>query len=757
MVSIRYFLTTAAPSRLAASRLRGQASGLARAAALLMLAGWTLALPLLPGAAIAQTQAKTQLQTQAQTPDDSVLQAREALRKRDKAALALAKQAVNAANHPLAQWVEQWELQNRLSEVQQSEFDAFSARWPGTYVEDRLRNDWLLELGRRRDWVNFRTELPRFRMNDDREVQCYALLTQHLNGKDVHDTARSAWTAMRNADDGCALLGRTLVEAGAFSQDDVWPALRSAVEMGRPGAARAAAALLGPGVAQATAEILEAPARYLARRPVMQGGGDSTQQSLIVLALMRMANSDPDATATELDVMRNPRLPPAALATAWAHVGKQAALKHLPSAADHARRAWVLWDAVPNVVPNVAPNAAPNAASNATPNAATKSPDWGDELLAWHVRAALRQPDTDKQRWPLVSRAISNMSVAEQRDSAWVYWHARAQLAQAPPGAEGDAARGVARNALESIAAQLGFYGALAAEELGQRVSLPAAPTATTAAERDAVRGRAGLVRALQLINIGLRNEGVREWNYSLRGMGDRELLAAAQWACEREVYDRCINTSERTRTEVDVLQRYPTPFRTQLLAQAANNGVEPALLYGLIRQESRFVGDTRSAVGAFGLMQLMPATAKWTAKKVGLSYQPHMLGDRDVNLQLGSAYLKRLIDDFGGSLTMATAAYNAGPNRPRRWRESGTMLEPAAWAESIPFNETRDYVKKVLSNSVHYAALLAAPLTGAVAVAAPGAAGAARPTLKSRLGAAIGPALMVRDGTSTAPDRDLP
>jgi soluble lytic murein transglycosylase len=734
MVSMRYFRS----SRFASCIRGGFASFL------VALIGWGGAGP-----------------ARAQNPDDAVLQAREALRKRDRTVLVAAKQTANAAQHPLAQWVEHWELQNRLSEAQQPELDAFSARWPGSYVEDRLRNDWLLELGRRRDWANFRAELPRFRMNDDPQVSCYALLTQHLDGKDVHAAARSAWVALRHPDDGCALLGRSLVEAGAFSSDDVWSVLRSAVELGRMGAARTAAALLGPGIAQATQEILEGPARYLARR---NAHNDSTQQALIVLALMRMANSDPDATALQLDLMRNPRLAPERLATAWAHVGKQAAMKHLPSAAEHARRAWLAWDALPakatTSVAAASVSASGVSTSKVPDNAASGSPDWGDDVLAWHARAGLRQPDSDKQRWALVSRAIANMSPAEQRDSTWVYWHARAQLAQAKAGAEGDAARAIARTALESIAPQLSFYGGMAAEELGRRVSLPAAPPPTTAAERINVRARPGLVRALQLIDIGLRNEGVREWNYSLRGMSERELLAAAQWACEREVYDRCISTSERTRTEVDVLQRYPTPFRAQLLAQASNSGVEPALLYGLIRQESRFVGDTRSAVGAYGLMQLMPATAKWTAKKVGMNYQPSMLGDRDVNLQLGSAYLKRLIDDFGGSLTMATAAYNAGPNRPRRWREGGATMEPAAWAESIPFNETRDYVKKVLSNSVHYAALLAEPalnVAGGAGQAGQKGSAATSPSLKSRLGALIGPALAVRDGTTTAPDRDLP
>jgi soluble lytic murein transglycosylase len=676
-----------------------------------------------PSAAKAQVAAPAPAPVSTANPgDDIVVQAREALRKRDKAALAAASAAVGSQRHALAQWVDYWELNNRLPEAQQAELDNFYARWPGTYVEDRLRNDWLLELGRRRDWAHFKTEYPRFRMNDDREVSCYDLLTQHLAGQDVYAAARQAWSAMRDADDGCGLLGRTLVDAGAFAANDVWPVLRSAVEMNRPRAARSAAALLGPGVAQAVAELLETPARYLTRRPPGRSG---TQGELTLLAVMRIASSDPDAAAAQLDLMRNggatPGLAAPLQATAWAHVAKQAALRLQPNAAGYASRAWQSWD-------------------SSSPATTTAVP-WSDEVLAWHVRAALRQSADDKQRWPLVSRAISAMSTQEQRDSSWVYWHARAQLAQAAPGTEGDAARAVARAALQSIAPQISFYGNLAAEELGQRAWWPAAPTALTAAERDAARSRPGLQRALLLIQIGLRNEGVREWNFTMRGLNDRELLGAAQWACEREVYDRCISTSERQRSEVDVGLRFPTPFRPQLMAQAQKAGLDPALLYGLIRQESRFVGDTRSAVGAYGLMQLMPGTAKWTAKKVGIDYRQDMLGDRDVNLTLGSAYLKRLVDDFGGSLAMATAAYNAGPNRPRRWREGGTTMEPAAWAESIPFNETRDYVKKVLANSVHYAAVL----------------GHNQPTLKSRLGAFIGPALQVRDGTAGAPDRDLP
>ena len=176
---------------------------------------------------------------------------------------------------------------------------------------------------------------------------------------------------------------------------------------------------------------------------------------------------------------------------------------------------------------------------------------------------------------------------------------------------------------MKSIAGQMNFYGMLAAENSGEPLAMPARPAPLTLAERGSAIGNAGLTRALQLIGIGLRNEGVREWNFSLRGLGDRELLAAAQLACDREVWDRCINTSERTRGEIDMDQRFPTPFRDEVAAQASAIGLDPAYVYGLIRQESRFILDARSGVGASGLMQLMPATARWTAKKIGLPYSP--------------------------------------------------------------------------------------------------------------------------------------
>ena len=638
--------------------------------------------------------------------DDVIVDAREAFRKKDAKRLSALRAAAVAANHPLAMWVEYWELTNRIGEAQQPEVDAFSARWSGSYVDDRFRNDWLLELGRRRDWAHFAVEYPRFRLDDDREVKCYALLTDHLAGKDVTDAARSAWLAQRDGDDGCALMANTLADAKLLTPGDVWRKARVSMDAGRLRAVRQAVTIASPTAAANVGLLLDNPARYLTR-----GATNATREAseLTTLALMRMAANDPDAAVGQLND-RWDRVLPADLAVwAWAEVGKQAAQKLLPDAADHYLKA------------------AQRAAK------AKVDVDLADDMLAWKVRAALRA-DNGKPRWQQAMQAINAMSAIEQRDAAWVYWKARATSALAADSQDGDSMRMLANEQFASIAGQLTFYGALAAEHLGQPLYVPPRPLPLAPDERDAATANPGLVRGLQLIGMGLRGEGVREWNYTLRGMGDRELLAAAQLACDREVWDRCINTSDRTKTEIDLAQRFPMPFRKDVVAVSGEVGLDAAYVYGLIRQESRFVMDARSNVGASGLMQIMPATARWTAKKIGLPYTHDLITDRDTNLRLGMNYLKLVLDDFGSSQPLAAAAYNAGPGRPRKWRD-GPALEPAIWAENVPFPETRDYVKKVLSNATYYAVQL----------------GAAAPSLKARLGRAIAP------GAPNALDKDLP
>jgi soluble lytic murein transglycosylase len=664
--------------------------------------------------------------------DTMIVDAREAFRKKDQGRLVALRSAAIDGKHVLAMWPDYWDLSHRISDVQQSEVAAFSERWRTTYVEDRLRNDWLLELGKRRDWINFAAEFPRFRMNDDREVTCYALLTEHLAGKEVRDAALAAWLAQREPDDGCNLLAATLVDAKLFTAADAWRKARYAMDASRPRGARQAAALISITAASAVNELTENPLRYLTRNVSVS---NRIGAELVTLALMRLASTDTDAAAGQL-TDRWARVLPADLAGwAWGYVGKHAAMKLQPEAADYYQRAALAGVEVHRALVAQTTTAPAEIAVNPAANPTANPTDWPDEMLAWKARAALRA-DGGKARWQQVVQAINAMSNAEQRDSAWVYWKARALSALAPSSQDSESMQKMAREQLSTLAVQMNFYAALAAEHLGLPVFIPGKPAPLTALERATAARDPGLARALQLIAMGLRAEGVREWNFSLRNLTtDRELLAAAQLACDRQVWDRCISTSDRTRVEIDMAQRFPMPFRSDVVAQATAIGLDPAYVYGLIRQESRFIMDARSGVGASGLMQIMPATARWTAKKIGLPYTNEQITDRDINLRLGTNYLKLVLDDFGGSQALAAAAYNAGPNRSRKWRD-GPLLETAAWAENVPFSETRDYVKKVLSNAVYYTAQLS-NLT---------------PSIKARLGRGV----VAADSTSVL-NKDLP
>ena len=600
--------------------------------------------------------------------DDVILEMGQAFKKGDKNRLsALLPQTRGHVLEPLAAY---WDLRVRLDTAPESEIRSFLKSYSGSYYEDRLRTDWLLQLGKRRDWANFTAEYPRYRMRDDREVRCYALATEAMNSKaDVAEEAKRLWYALREADDGCTYVAEHLHSGKQINGLDLWRKARLAMDANRPRPAQAAVDIEAPRLSEQVALIYADPAKYLDKRIIAI---TKSRKELAVLALIRLAAKDPDQAADLLSKRWAIQLSPEERNWTWGVIGKQAAQKLQDNAVHHFAKVQ-------------------------------KDSDLNDDLLSWKVRAALRMG-----QWRQVLTATQAMSPESQKDPTWVYWRARALSATAQDNAQKQEAQGL----LRSIASVRGFYEQLALEELGQAITLPERPIALNPQEKAAALINPGLQRALYAIQIGLRPEGNREWNYSTNlhtpgGMNDRELLAAADLACQRQVWDRCINTSDRTKEAIDFEQRFPMPLREIVVRKAGDIRLDPAFVYGLIRQESRFIMDARSHVGASGLMQVMPATAKWTAKKIGLtSFTPDQITDREVNVAIGTGYLKLVLDDFEGSMPLATAAYNAGPSRSRNWR-NGPVLEAAIWAENIPFQETRDYVKKVLSNTTNYAAIL--------------------------------------------------
>jgi soluble lytic murein transglycosylase len=585
-----------------------------------------------------------------------------------------------AKGHVLEPWAAFWELRVRLGDASDSDIKNFLQRYAGTYQEDRLRNDWLQLLGERREWTQFEREYALYRMHDDKEIECYARWLE-VQQKDLNAAAspieeiRRTWLNLRQSEEGCTYAVSQLLKQHKFNPEDIWLKARLSLENNRKVPARDALKMVSEHNMAMLDELFANGSRFLTQRA---SGLGSESSEWITLALIKAATTDHDNAIKLLQSKAASTLSSEQKQWVWAVIAKQAAQQLDDKALDY-------FSAAGNVA-------------------------LSDDLLAWKVRAALRSNKTPA--WPAIQSAIEAMSPAAQKDPAWVYWRARAWMGQqasnTPPSAQ-------ALAALQSIAGPQGFYEQLALEELGKKIIVPPRPLPPLPQETAAAKANPLLQRALYAMKIGLRQDGVREWNYATglvdsagqRGrLNERERLAAAQLACDQAIWDRCINTSERS-VQMDAMQRYPMPFKNEVVEASNSIGLNPAYVFGLIRQESRFILDAQSNVGASGLMQIMPATAKWTAKKIGLkNFRTEQLQQRQTNIAIGTQYLKLVLDNFQGSLPMAAAAYNAGPSRPRRWR-NGPVMEGAAWAECIPFSETRDYVKKVLSNTTMYAALI--------------------------------------------------
>ncbi|HEY4351280.1 MAG TPA: transglycosylase SLT domain-containing protein [Paraburkholderia sp.] len=600
------------------------------------------------------------------TNDDQVfVQLREAARNNDP--VRSAQLAAMIPDYPAPSYLEYFQLKPQLFDSSgHARIDApdapvlaFLQKYDGQAIADRMRNDYLTVLGARHDWRNFDGQYARFVLNDDTQVKCYALESRAAHGENVADAARALLVEPRYYGDGCVDLITSLAINQQFTSDDVWQQIRLAYEQNQTSTGAKLVDALGnqrpdPDLFN---QATTTPPLLLARGV----GADPQSHQLALLAITRMARNDPAMTAATFSSVA-PSLTTPERAIGWGTIAYQAAAKQMPGAVD-----WYRLSA----------------------NAPLSNPAY-----EWRTRTALLAGD-----WTMVRWSIEQMPATLRSQPSWVYWHARA-LKQA-----GDTAQ--ANEEFEQIAPGFNFYGQLASEELGRKITVPPKTTVTDAEVQQAAN-TPGFALAQRFYQLNLRLEGNREWNWPLRTMSDRQLLAAAEYARRIELYDRTVNTADRTKTDHDFSLRYLSPFRDIVERDAQSNGLDIEWAYGLIRQESRFIMNARSEVGASGLMQLMPGTAQLVAKKIGLGpISREQMNDINTNILLGTNYLSMIYNEFDGSAVLATAGYNAGPGRPRNWRQSlQHPVEGAIFAEAIPFQETRDYVKNVLSNTVYYAAL---------------------------------------------------
>jgi soluble lytic murein transglycosylase len=588
--------------------------------------------------------------------DDDFLTMRDALRGKDKSKLA--EYAQRLKGHVLEPYAAYWLLREQLDDAEPATVRAFLAEYKDTFVAERLRAEWLKRLGKEQQWALFEAERPAL-AEEDLEIKCYALQSRVRTDAGAVREAKPLWFTDKDTPASCAPLFAMLVSGGQLSVQEIWARVRLSLAAGQVGLAMRAADYLPAGQAphgKLLTAVSQNPAAHLAR-PF--DAASRAARETTMFAAYRLARSSPQQAAMHWGNMES-RFTEEERAFVWGHIGLQGALKH-----DREALSWY-----------------------------AKAGAMTDFQLEWKARAALRAGD-----WKSLIAAVDAM-VKENQDTPWRYWKARALKAT---GREAEALA-----LLKPLSQEYLFYGQLALEELGGKVAAPAPAYTPTAAEVQAMSQHPGLRRALALYGLGMRFDANREWAWSIRSFDDRQLITAAEVAKRNgDLPDRVINTADKTLAQHDFRLRYFAPHRDVLKVHAARHGLDEAWVLGLIRQESRFMTEVRSSAGAMGLMQLMPGTAKWVAGKMGLkNWRWSEVTEVDTNISLGTFYLRHVYDYLDASPVLASAAYNAGPGRAKAWRPDRNM-EAAAWAETIPFNETRHYVKLVMANASYYANLL--------------------------------------------------
>lgn len=578
-----------------------------------------------------------------------IADAHEAYRRGDLARLQKAEDVLR--QDVLGAYPRYWLLERQISVVSPSAVESFLQSEDGSYLAERLREEWVRELSRRSAWPGVEHEYAKLK-DHAQDLSCFywqALATRGAYSFDAE--AKALWLSARDLPGACTPVFAGMINRQVLNDDDVWSRARIAFAANEPAQARYWLAHQGQELSPKEVDLAGNRPEQFLKDVAMT---NRRERELALYALVRLAHSDLEAAQHLLQSWRG-HWPADSLAYGWQQLGLQGARRQDLRALEWFKEGEPL----------------------------------GDAAREWQVRLALRQGN-----WEAVQLALDAMSPAKRQERTWQYWRARSLLQR---GKTGQANRLIALLSQDDD-----YYGLLARDLLG-----PVASDTQTyqPTEEDVQRVEAvtGIRRALALREAGLREEAVHEWNWTMRGLDDRELLACAEVANRYGWYDRAIYAAERTQKLHNIGLRYLSPYREIMKGYADELRLDESWVYGLIRQESRFTPAARSGVGAGGLMQLMPTTAQWVANKLGIRYHAGMVNEVGRNVQLGTYYLKHILQQLDNNPVLATAAYNAGPNRAREW-QAGSPMEAAIYVESIPFAETRDYVKKVMSNAEHYA-----------------------------------------------------
>lgn len=572
-------------------------------------------------------------------------------------------------DYPLYPYLRYDELRTRFSSATDADIRTFLDEFGDTPLAERLRLSWLNHLARQHQWRRFLAFYPG--NSDSAELQCFYLRATREEPADAAwlDAAVALWRVGKSQPDACDPVFKALTNSPRMTQELVWERIRLAMDNNALSLASYLSRMLPAGERKWVDLWRTAHHRPSTVRGHAALAADSAPaREILAHAMVRLARNDAQEAYDWWAVLADRYAFDAAVrAEVSRRVALAAAYQRLPQA--------YLWLAQ---VPDSARDRA---------------------VREWQARSALLQ-----REWPALLAAIDAMPAEERSESEWRYWHGHA-LAEL-----GD--RAAAELTLEPLAGERSYHGFLAADFLGRPYSLGHTPIPAEDADLERLqRQQPAFVRARELRRADLIHDARREWAYAIRTLDPRGLEVAAALAHHWDWHDRAIITAARSGHQDDLAVRFPVLYEREVVKTAKQLDLDPAWIMGVMRQESAFMVDARSPVGALGLMQLMPATGSQMARMLKLPTPSRAtLLQADTNIRLGSNYLRHVLDDLGNKV-LATAAYNAGPHRVRRWLPE-TTLPAALWVDTIPFTETRGYVRGVLAFTTVYDARLERPVT---------------------------------------------
>lgn len=575
-------------------------------------------------------------------------------------------------NDVLGYYPEYWKLNSTLGFQPASSIINFAQRYPKSAMAEKLAADYVEEKVKQANFSEAKPVLSYVTNPDQDESYAVAQVRAQTGDSLVYAEYKDIWLATNTQPESCNGLGRMMLSSPLMTAQDRQQRLWGQLRAGQSGQAIATAQTMGLSLSLAQFNQIQSnPLAYLWSAPK----ANDADYAYLIFALGRVADSD--------------------LTNALGNVQRVA--QDLPSPVQKYLYRTIGYVGGTTVMKN--------GFNREVLNAFDKSYGYpfSPEEAEIYARQAVRFG-----AWESVIRAVDSMSVTQKQEDRWQYWLARASDQR------NDKDSKLAAQQIYRKLAQAGddYHNLLAKDRLGERYNHQPYNEQPSAQDIQRLNQNIHFRRAFALRDINApANYTNREWNWAVRQAylqkDDGLLLAAAKRAHDMGWYDRAIYAADRTSTRHNDTYRFATPHRSNVTSHSYNAGIDPAWAYGLMRQESRFVTTARSHVGAGGLMQIMPNTAKLIARQMGETYNPAALSEMNTNIRYGTFYLSMIHGQLSGNAVLATAGYNAGPNRARRWQPDFQPISADQYTESIPLLETRDYVKHVMTNATHYGVVL--------------------------------------------------